>query len=276
MAALALHGTPFMGDIQLCSWNTQALMANLPIRRKAKWKQCWSLIQKYDLLAMQETHSTNANTNRILSSTPGTSFWWSHETQHTGGVGIAASTSFLRQFRTNADGTYGEWIEIAPGRAALLRLEGPRGDLDIATIYLPTGNARRERDIIRDKIARYIRPPEQALTILVGDWNFVETHTDRLAFTEATWTATPDSDEHNGWQRTVFTPPPQVGGDLARRDDTPYNPWYFQIRHGLRQLRHDGTTLRQLVNHHLGLVSGSLHPPAHTGQEDSRYSPAGR
>ena len=72
-----------MGDLQLCSWNAQALMATHKAKRNAKWRQCWKLLQKHDILAMQETHSTAANTTRLLLA-PGTNFWWSHETQHTG------------------------------------------------------------------------------------------------------------------------------------------------------------------------------------------------
>ena len=53
--ALQLHGTPYMGDLQLCSWNAQALMATYKAKRSAKWKQCWKLLQKHDILAMQET-----------------------------------------------------------------------------------------------------------------------------------------------------------------------------------------------------------------------------
>ena len=103
-----------MGDIQLCSWNAQALMATHKAKRSAKRKQCWKLLQKHDILAMQETHSIAANTTRILLPVPGTTFWWSHETQHTGGIGIAATASFLQHFRKNADGTFGDWVEVTP------------------------------------------------------------------------------------------------------------------------------------------------------------------
>ena len=202
---LNLQGTPFVGDLRIGSWNAQALLARHKAKRAAKWDQCWKLLKNCDILALQETHSTVANTTRATLSRT-SQFWWSHETQHTGGVGIAASTTFLANFRKNTDGSVGEWIEVTPGRAAILRLEGPKGDMDIATIYMPTGSARRERDAIRDSMARHIRTADQALTILVGDWNFVEQQTDRMGLTEAQWTMTPDTKEYAGWQRHIFTP----------------------------------------------------------------------
>ena len=72
-----------MGDIQLCSWNAQALMATHNGKRREKWAQCWKLLRQYDILALQETHSTPINTIRVLKP-PGYEFWWSHATQHTG------------------------------------------------------------------------------------------------------------------------------------------------------------------------------------------------
>ena len=204
--ALTLQGTPFLGDLQLCSWNAQALMAIHPAKRHAKWKMCWDLIHKYDILALQETHTTVANTTRILTPAGGTTIWWSHETQQTGGIGLAITPNFLQHFRRNVDGTWGEWVEVSPGRAAILRLEGARGNLDIATIYLPTGNARRERDAIRDRLARKLRPPGSTLTIIIGDWNFTELRTDRLGYEMAEWSAHPETDEHKGWQNIIFTP----------------------------------------------------------------------
>ena len=49
-------------------------MATHKAKRSAKWKQCWKLLMKHDILAMQETHSTAANTTRILLPVPGTTF----------------------------------------------------------------------------------------------------------------------------------------------------------------------------------------------------------
>ena len=114
-----------MGDMQICSWNAQALMATHKEKSRAKWAHCWRLLQRYDILALQETHSTIANTTRVITP-PGRQIWWSHETQHTGGVGLIITQTFLRNFQSNYDGTIGDWLEVVPGRAAILRLEGPK------------------------------------------------------------------------------------------------------------------------------------------------------
>ena len=98
---------------------------------------------------------------------------------------MGVSTPFLRNFQRNADGTIGDWVEAILGRAAILRLEGTHGSVDIVTVYMPTGGARKERDGIRDRLLRFLRPPSSTLTILIGDWNFVTARTDRLGLTDA-------------------------------------------------------------------------------------------
>ena len=57
--------------------------------------------------------------------------------------------------------------------------------MDIVTLYLPTGSARSERDQVRDRLLRHLRPSDRTLTIIIGDWNFVTTRTDRMNLTDA-------------------------------------------------------------------------------------------
>ena len=98
------------------------------------------LLLKADAVAVQETHSTPGVVG-MASSAQNTRAWWSHEGQSTGGVGILVRKGFLEHFVEDRI----EWVEVVPGRAAILRLDGPEGSLDICTVYLPTGDARAQR-----------------------------------------------------------------------------------------------------------------------------------
>ncbi len=76
--------------------------------------------------------------------------WWSHEGQCTGGVGIFVRKAFLEHFLEGR----AEWVAVVPGRAAMLRLDGRRGSLDLCILHLPTGAARRQRAKILGTLAR--------------------------------------------------------------------------------------------------------------------------
>ena len=62
-------------------------MAIEPRRRKAKWAHCHHLIGGSEIIALQETHSTTANTARLILPRSHT-FWWSHDTQQTAGIAV--------------------------------------------------------------------------------------------------------------------------------------------------------------------------------------------
>ena len=94
---------------------------------------------------------------------------------------------FLKHFRPPSEE---DWIEASAGRAAALRLSGPQGNLDIITVYLHTGPAKAERDQIRAAMGRIIRPPDEALTVTIGDWNFVRVENDRAQLVEQAWSRT--------------------------------------------------------------------------------------
>ena len=85
--------------------------------------------------------------------------------------------TFLARFLQDGTAT---WIEVVPGRAAVLRLAGEAGNLDIVTVYLPTGAARDQRRDVMAALMHHLRPSEEALTVLLGDWNFVKEVEDPL------------------------------------------------------------------------------------------------
>ena len=88
-------------------------------------------------------------------------------------------------------------MDVEPGRIAILRLDGPSGSLDIVTVYLPTGQAEQQRAAIRDRASMFIRPAARALTVMIGDWNFVREARDRIHFDSGAWNGGQDEQEHD-------------------------------------------------------------------------------
>jgi len=59
--------------------------------------------------------------------------WWSPGSSRRGGVGIVITCDFKSHFNKH------EWIITVPGRAAVLRLGGPGGAVDLSVNYFATG-----------------------------------------------------------------------------------------------------------------------------------------
>ena len=62
--------------------------------------------------------------------------------------------TFLEQFNPVA---HKDWIEIVPGRAAVLQLNGPNGSLDIYSLYFHTGANSHGRSHVRARVSHNIR-----------------------------------------------------------------------------------------------------------------------
>ena len=58
---------------------------------------------------------------------------------------------------------------MAPGRAAVLRLTGLLGNLDIYTVCTPSGAERPAKEGLARRIAAALRPQSQALPFMLGD-----------------------------------------------------------------------------------------------------------
>jgi len=153
------------------AWNAQALFAQKPTRHFQKKYRAQTLINKHDFGFFSETHALKGRDD---------AFWlpqgiwarWSHGTAHQAGIGIWVKDSFLKLFNKVS------WIEIEPGRVGLLRLEGDFGVLDIFYVYLDTQSHSNRSNSLR-LIRNAARPSHCALTILTGDFNFVELEEDR-------------------------------------------------------------------------------------------------
>ncbi|CAK0890248.1 unnamed protein product, partial [Prorocentrum cordatum] len=180
----------------------RALFARDSKRHRQKRAHCLNLLRSADFLALQETHST-LGAAAVAKFPNSIATWWSHGSQSIGGVGLLVKTAFLDKFGGASRAT---WVETTPGRAAILRLDGSTGSLDIAVLYLPTGHASDERAAIRASVIRDLRPRDRATTMLIGDWNFVREANDRLNLSDAEWSPGSDVEEHRDWATALFEP----------------------------------------------------------------------
>ena len=130
----------FTGSFRGCSWNTQALFARRVDRQRKKMQHARRLFAAHDFAVWQETHSTQGRA-RMLRLPRECTAHWSHDSTHTAGVGLWIRHSFLQHFNP---AQAGDWVEIVPGRAAVLRLNGPLGSLDIFVVYMHTGAAHQD------------------------------------------------------------------------------------------------------------------------------------
>ena len=178
---------PFSGDYKGATWNTQALFAAKCHRQFKKRKVAMKLIQDHDFVCFQETHSQEGSA-RALTLPDDCVAIWSNGTTRQAGVGIVIKHSFLKLFN---DINIGRDVEvIEPGRVFILHLQGPLGNLDVNCSYFDAGSHQLRLTAIR-KLGRAIRPHENTLTILLGDWNHVNDK-------EGRWSGTSNAFETNG------------------------------------------------------------------------------
>ena len=82
-----------------------------------------------------------------------------------------------------------DWEEIVEGRIARLALKGQLGALDIFVVYLTSGSAgKAERLECIQKVDKAIKDKNSVLSIITGDFNFVEHTNDRFCASLATET----------------------------------------------------------------------------------------
>ena len=201
----------YTGSYRGAIWNAQGFLACKPTKYDKKLKKILSLLRNADFLMINETHSTQgkaAAMDTILTKY-GLTARWSHGGSRRGGVAVIIKNTFLEKFRSNEP----QWFDIEAGTAAIMRLQGKEGNLDIAPIYLPTGNqgetegGRRSllslRSEIRTKIARHIRSRHAALTILGGDFNYVTEREDRMSKATAEWSKAADDKEEEDFTKKL-------------------------------------------------------------------------
>ena len=167
--ALPPANMPYTGDFRGCSWNSQALFAHGWRRHTHKMRHAKTLLATHDFVGLQETHSVEGRARmlRLPIVTPRPS------TPTARPVPQGSAYLLRRSYSTSTPITDRSWVEVEPGRAAILRLDGHLGSLDLCVVYLHTGAARAQRDATKAAILRSLRPQGSCLSLLFGDWNFV-------------------------------------------------------------------------------------------------------
>jgi len=210
----------YKGDIAAIAWNSQALFAADCSRHQAKSAYVHKLMAKADVGLFSEVHGTEES-NSVWHAPHGTTAWWSQgPTRGHAGLGIVVKNAFLAKFNPNP-----QFIHLWRGRAALLRLDGPEGSLDIVAAYFHTGSSDRltEHDLhglspaerqhvhsypasrrsLRCRIARGLRSQQVALTLLGGDFNYVTSPEERVSLTTAEATGRRDTCEERHFQQLL-------------------------------------------------------------------------
>ena len=140
VSSLACPG-PFRGEFSASLWNGRAFFCVDQSRFEAKVAYARSLLDRADMLLLNEAHGTDGG-NRAWRPPIGTTAWWSAgPTAGHAGIGIIIEDPFLRHFIDTPN-----WRVNWPGRAAILSLKGAQGSLDIVVGYFHTGGEVCELD----------------------------------------------------------------------------------------------------------------------------------
>ena len=211
---------PYVGDYSGVLWNAQGFFMSTAAGHMRKRWFVQRLLKQRDFCVLCEAHVTDG-ARRGFTDLPGTQSWWSEGTAARAGVGVIVTNAFLQKF-TLAEP---EWLELEPGRLAVLRLWGASGCLDVVSCYMPTGRAhelhpgeataappqhsdpppaalRAQREALAYKIQGLLRP-SSSLTLLAGDFNFVTASCDRWNKRTGEHSGQGDQQEAANWLRVL-------------------------------------------------------------------------
>jgi len=101
-------------------------------------KHVLKILRGRDFLLTNETHTNQGKTKASDEKLHQLGFraFWSHGGNRRAGVGIIVRHEFLALFASMPP----QWIDISPGEIGCLQLTGSSGNLDLFSIYFPTGN----------------------------------------------------------------------------------------------------------------------------------------
>ena len=219
----------FSGNIRGGTWNPRAFFARKGVKMNRRINKVRGLCAKVDFFGLQETHSTPERALALQHEFPEHVFFWSHCSQARGGLAICVSKKFLHQFSTAA------WLEIQEGRVGKLELRGPNGSLDLITVYLDDQSSSA-RQTSFNLIQQHLAPRHAVLSVLFGDFNFVENHHDRWCKTSGHFTGNRDKVESQIFKDSVLQPAglheleqefhTWEGGRSLARLDRVYTNWH--------------------------------------------------
>lgn len=112
--------------------------------------------------------------------------------------------SFLARFNAIDDDS---WQELVRGRVGRLQLHGSQGASDIYVLYLPTGSeSAPERARVMRTISENVSARSEVLSVLLGDFNFVEDSMDRWNKERSAWTGHHDDKDAKEFDMTLWRP----------------------------------------------------------------------
>jgi exonuclease III len=193
----------YTGGFSGICWNCQALFSPNLARQHCKRRHLARiLLHSPDFVLLQETHATAANIH-VWAPPAGYRFFHSNGTTASAGVGILVKLAFLSKFDAPSSSML---VEIVPGRVGALRLQGAQGGMDIVVVYLSTGDAAEERAQQRSSLAKALRSPASALSVVGGDFNYTAFTEDRVCFNTLAWTGQHQTAEEEDFRVKVGTP----------------------------------------------------------------------
>lgn len=210
---------PFRGELEGATWNAQGLFARRLHRHFAKDMHVRRLLKGRDFLAVSELHNLEGE-GGVWRCPPEFTPWMAPGTTARAGVGLIVRNSFLDKFGAARP----RWEVLVPGRAAVLRLRGPQGGLDLYTLYFATGSDAEvvprgavasaagavppadQRRAMRLAIARAMAPQSEVLSVLMGDWNWAPRAEDRWCKTSGRWSGARDAPEEHHFREVLADP----------------------------------------------------------------------
>ena len=190
---------PFNGDFKGCSWNGQALFAAKAKKQFPKMRKAIGLSNAHDFTCIQEAHSTEGKTDMLTLPKNLTSCWSNISTSQAG-IGIILKKSFLEQF--NPVNMENDWTEVIPGRVGRLRLNGPKGAMDIFAIYMDA-HSGHERKQAMDAMKEHIAEQMEVLTVLAGDWNAASEEKGRYCYEAQRYTGDTNREEAEYFKKEI-------------------------------------------------------------------------
>ena len=95
--------------------------------------------------------------------------------------------------------------EVEPGRVAILHLRGPKGNLDVVCVYLDAGPPHARIASMR-KLGGCLASKDAVLSIVVGDFNFVNDAQGRWSSSNSNWATNGDLREAEHLEQYVLKP----------------------------------------------------------------------
>ena len=168
------------------TWNPRAFFARNGSKMNRRIAKVRSMASTLDFFALQETHSSADRALAIESEFHQHVFFWSHCSLLKGGLALGISCEFLGRFAVAS------WKEIEQGRVGKLELRGSNGSLDLVCVYLDDQSAAAGRQSF-SSISNSLAPQPDVLSVILGDFNFVENTYDRICKTSGQFTGDRDA-----------------------------------------------------------------------------------